>query len=348
MSLKLIEIPPTPPRRVNDATYRGSSELGVPMVHKDQTVTAQGGEDDAPPALAGPWAGVVAVLEPLRQFQRRRVHLPVSPMVGIYSLFVLGAGAGGPRYIWLMPIVVGGMFFVAMVFGELGSHYPVAGALYQYSKYTVGPGYGWWVGWFYGVALQTVAAVDTGVVPYVASLSNNVRHKSRPDQSHHGPARDPGVAGGADDAEHRRREDDGPRGKCWHVRRDPRHVRHRDHPGDRRLPPRAFPASCSRPKERSTSRPTAGCRLLAATGGLGLRSWRSSRTSTSSTASSPLARRRRGDQGRVATGAPRDASGVARRRPHVVRARRRVVVTRDAEGRQGYPASCTEEISKVT
>jgi amino acid transporter len=98
----------------------------------------------------------------------------LSPMVGIYSLFVFGAGAGGPRYIWLMPIVVGGMLFVALVFGELGSHYPVAGALYQYSKYTVGPGYGWWVGWFYGVALLvTVAAVDTGVVPYVASLSNN-------------------------------------------------------------------------------------------------------------------------------------------------------------------------------
>jgi amino acid transporter len=98
----------------------------------------------------------------------------LSPMVGIYSLFVFGAGAGGPRYIWLMPIVVGGMYLVARVFGELGSHYPVAGALYQYSKYTVGPRYGWWVGWFYGMALLvTVAAVDTGVVPYVASLSNN-------------------------------------------------------------------------------------------------------------------------------------------------------------------------------
>ena len=98
----------------------------------------------------------------------------LSPMVGIYSLFVFGVGAGGPRYIWLMPIVVGGMFLVARVFAELGSHYPVAGALYQYSKYTVGPRYGWWVGWFYGVALLvTVAAVDTGVVPYVSSLSND-------------------------------------------------------------------------------------------------------------------------------------------------------------------------------
>jgi amino acid transporter len=98
----------------------------------------------------------------------------LSPMVGIFSLFVLGVGTAGPAYIWLMPIVVIGMLFVASVFGELGSHYPVAGALYQYSKFNVGPAYGWWVGWFYGVALLlTVASVDTGVAPYVASLSNN-------------------------------------------------------------------------------------------------------------------------------------------------------------------------------
>ena len=67
-----------------------------------------------------------------------------------------------------------GMLFVALVFGELASHYPVAGALYQYSKFSVGPGYGWFVGWFYGIALLvTVAAVDTGVVSYFAALTHN-------------------------------------------------------------------------------------------------------------------------------------------------------------------------------
>ena len=89
----------------------------------------------------------------------------LSPMVGIYSLFVLGVGTGGPAYVWLTWIPVIGMLFVALVFGELASHYPVAGALYQYSKFSVGPAYGWFVGWFYGIALLiTVAAVDTGVV----------------------------------------------------------------------------------------------------------------------------------------------------------------------------------------
>jgi amino acid transporter len=98
----------------------------------------------------------------------------LSPMVGIYSLFVLGVGTGGPAYLWLTFIPVVGMLFVALVFGELGSHYPVAGALYQYSKFSVGPGYGWFVGWFYGIALLvTVASVDTGVVPYFTQLTHN-------------------------------------------------------------------------------------------------------------------------------------------------------------------------------
>ena len=63
----------------------------------------------------------------------------------------------------MIPVI--GMLLVALVFGELASHYPVAGALYQYTKFSVGPAYGWFVGWFYGIALLvTVASVDTGVV----------------------------------------------------------------------------------------------------------------------------------------------------------------------------------------
>lgn len=99
----------------------------------------------------------------------------LSPMVGVYSLFVLGVGTAGPAYVWLMIPVVAFMLLVALVFGELGSHYPIAGALYQYSKWTVGPRYGWWVGWIYGMALLvTVASVDTGVVSYLAGLLNDV------------------------------------------------------------------------------------------------------------------------------------------------------------------------------
>src|SRR6516165_870477 len=98
----------------------------------------------------------------------------LSPIVGIYSLFLLGVGTGGPGSVWTTWIPVAGMLLVALVFGELASHYPIAGAIYQYSKYNVGRRYGWFVGWFYGIALLvTVASVDTGVVGYFTSLMNN-------------------------------------------------------------------------------------------------------------------------------------------------------------------------------
>src|SRR5580658_3450644 len=97
----------------------------------------------------------------------------LSPVVGIFSIFVIGLGAGGPRYIWTIPVVVLFMTLVALVFGELASEYPLSGALYQYGKYNIGPRYGWFVGWIYGVALlATVASVDSGAVGYVTALSN--------------------------------------------------------------------------------------------------------------------------------------------------------------------------------
>src|ERR1700726_534605 len=101
----------------------------------------------------------------------------ISPVVGIYSLFILGVGTGGPRSLWLLPIVVVGQLFVALVFAELGSHYPIAGALFQWGKNLIGPSYGWWVGWIYGWALiMTVASVDTGLIIYAGPLINNVFH----------------------------------------------------------------------------------------------------------------------------------------------------------------------------
>jgi amino acid transporter len=98
----------------------------------------------------------------------------LSPVVGVFSLFTLGAGMGGPGYVWTTWLPVAGMLLVALVFGELASHYPIAGALYQYSKYNVGRRYGWFVGWFYGIALLvTVASVDTGVLSYFTALMHN-------------------------------------------------------------------------------------------------------------------------------------------------------------------------------
>src|SRR4051812_32984905 len=109
----------------------------------DETVAAASGavmDDDARLATLGYKPQLNRVLGFFSNFAVAFTYL--SPMVGIYSLFILGVGAGGPAYIWLTFIPVIGMLFVALVFGEMASHYPVAGALYQYSKFSVGPGYG--------------------------------------------------------------------------------------------------------------------------------------------------------------------------------------------------------------
>ena len=132
------------------------------------------------------------------------------------------------------------MLFVALVFGEFASHYPVAGALYQYSKFSVGPAYGWFVGWFYGIALLvTVAAVDTGVVAYITALSHNW-FGTNWDPTNHTTIlivtlvllaiqTTLNITGA---------KVMGCVAQFGVVRRDPRDARHRDHPRDPRLPPR--------------------------------------------------------------------------------------------------------------
>ena len=164
----------------------------------------------------------------------------LSPMVGIYSLFILGVALAGPAYIWLTFIPLIGMLFVALVFGEFASHYPVAGALYQYSKFSVGPAYGWFVGWFYGIALLvTVASVDTGAVGYIAALSHNW-FGANWDPTNHTTIL---IVTLALLAIQTTLNITGTKVMGWVAEarrgcRDPRHSRHRAHPRDPRVPPR--------------------------------------------------------------------------------------------------------------
>src|SRR3954464_15117755 len=97
-----------------------------------RTGTAPAGtEDDARLASLGYTPQLNRVLGLFANFAVAFTYL--SPMVGIYSLFALGVGTGGPasRGVTIAPVV--GMFFGALFLGGRGSHYPVAGALYQYS-----------------------------------------------------------------------------------------------------------------------------------------------------------------------------------------------------------------------
>ena len=84
----------------------------------------------------------------------------ISPSTGIFTLFFLGMAAIGGYLFWTWPIVAAGQFIVALNFAELSSHFPVAGSVYQWTKYLSGRGYAWFTGWFYIIAgVLTVASV---------------------------------------------------------------------------------------------------------------------------------------------------------------------------------------------
>ena len=59
----------------------------------------------------------------------------ISPSTGIFTLFILGIGLAGPAFFWSWPIVVVGQLIVGLNFAEVSSHFPVAGSVYQWTKY---------------------------------------------------------------------------------------------------------------------------------------------------------------------------------------------------------------------
>ena len=84
----------------------------------------------------------------------------ISPSTGIFTLFALGLGTLGGVFIWSWPIVAIGQFLVALNFAEVSSHYPVAGSVFQWTKYLAGRQYAWFTGWIYIFAgILTVTAV---------------------------------------------------------------------------------------------------------------------------------------------------------------------------------------------
>lgn len=95
----------------------------------------------------------------------------LSPVVGVYTLFAVAFAAGGPAMFWTYLFVGIGQLFVAMVFGEIVSQFPIAGGLYPWARRLVGKRWAWMAGWVYLWALcSTIAGVAVGGAPYVAQL----------------------------------------------------------------------------------------------------------------------------------------------------------------------------------
>src|SRR3989454_3254529 len=84
----------------------------------------------------------------------------ISPSTGIFTLFALGLTTVGGVFIWSWPIVAIGQLCIALGFAELASHYPVAGSVFQWTKYLSNKTYSWFAGWIYLFAgILTVTSV---------------------------------------------------------------------------------------------------------------------------------------------------------------------------------------------
>src|SRR2546429_4980803 len=84
----------------------------------------------------------------------------ISPSTGIFALFFLGLTTIGGVFFWSWPIVALGQFIIALTWAELSSHYPVAGSVFQWTKYLSGKTYSWFTGWIYLFAgILTVTSV---------------------------------------------------------------------------------------------------------------------------------------------------------------------------------------------
>jgi len=99
----------------------------------------------------------------------------ISPSTGIFTLFILGIALAGPFFWWSWPIVVVGQLIIALNFAEVSSHFPVAGSVYQWTKYLSNRTYSWFTGWIYLFAgVLTVAAVVATVPLVLIPLLNNL------------------------------------------------------------------------------------------------------------------------------------------------------------------------------
>ena len=103
----------------------------------------------------------------------------ISPSTGIFTLYFLGLAIAGPAFFWSWPIVVIGQLIVALNFAEVSAHFPVAGSVYQWTKYLANRHYAWFTGWVYLFAgVLTVTSVVTtfplAFIPFLNGLGLNI------------------------------------------------------------------------------------------------------------------------------------------------------------------------------
>ena len=96
----------------------------------------------------------------------------ISILTGVFQMFYVGYGAGGPAFYWTWPLVFLGQLTVALCFAELAAQYPLSGGIYQWSRWIGSGGLGWMAGWVYLsgsiISLAAVALALQATLPQIA------------------------------------------------------------------------------------------------------------------------------------------------------------------------------------
>lgn len=92
----------------------------------------------------------------------------ISPIVSIFTVFGIMIALSGAGFWLAMPIVLAGQLLIAAVFGDVASRFPLAGSVYQWSRYLVNTRYGWFTAWAYiwglTIALATLTYGGAGFI----------------------------------------------------------------------------------------------------------------------------------------------------------------------------------------
>ena len=98
----------------------------------------------------------------------------ISILTGVFQMFYVGYGAGGPAFYWTWPTVFLGQLAVGLCFAELAARYPLSGGIYQWSRCIGSREVGWMAGWVYLfcsiISLAAVALALQATLPQIAPM----------------------------------------------------------------------------------------------------------------------------------------------------------------------------------
>jgi amino acid transporter len=93
----------------------------------------------------------------------------ISPTIGIFTVFGFVLASAGPAVFWTWPLIWILVLLVGLSMAEMGSHYPIAGGTYQWTKHLAGERWSWFQGWIYLFGqVASFVAIDFGLAIYFA------------------------------------------------------------------------------------------------------------------------------------------------------------------------------------